>query len=70
MFVDGIKLRPANGEEVKQDPQDQATIVEPEGPEPKLLTEGGTIGMDVSQAELDKSDRQLTERPEGANRAR
>ena len=61
MLVDGIELRPADREEVQQDPQHQPAIVEPERPQPQLLAERLPIGGDVAQAEIDQSDRQFAE---------
>ena len=39
VLVHRVELRPADREEVEQDPQHQPAIVEPERPEPELLAE-------------------------------
>jgi hypothetical protein len=39
MLVDRVQLRPADWEEVEDDPQDQAAVVEPKGPPPELRSE-------------------------------
>src|SRR6185312_13527051 len=52
---------PTDGEEVEQNPQDQAGIVEPEGPQPELLAEGRPLGVDVAQTKIDEPDRKLAE---------
>ncbi len=63
MLVDGVELRPADREEVEDDPQDEAAIIEPEGPPPEFLAKGVPIGGGVAQAEIDQPD---TQKAEGA----
>src|SRR5580692_9905211 len=56
MLVNRVKLRPADREKIEQDPQDQATIVEPERPLPDPLAEWISVGGDIAQAEINEPD--------------
>src|ERR1035441_4228281 len=61
MLIDGIQLRPADREEIEDDPKYQAAVIEPEGPTPDLFSERMRIGCDVAQAEIDQPDAEETE---------
>ena len=67
MLIDRIQLRPADREEVEDDPQDQAPIVKPKRPSPESLAERIPVGGDIAQAEIDQPD---AEKAEGAEQRR
>src|SRR6266513_2410846 len=62
MLENGIELRPADGEEIEQDPKHKACIVEPEGPDADLLAERHTLSGRVTQAKIDEPDGEQSER--------
>src|SRR6185312_7017148 len=64
MFINGVKLRPANGKEIKQDPQHKAAIVEPEGPFADGLAKDITVSSDVAEAEIYQANSQKAESAE------
>ena len=64
MFVYSIELLPADREEVQQDPQHKAAIVEPERPQPWPFAERYPIPRHIAQAEVDQADREQPERAE------
>src|SRR6185503_7491802 len=77
MLVDGVELRPADREEVEEDPQHQPGIVAPEGDASEPLVEHGFGPGPVPQAEIDEPKREeakgseersmrVVERQEGA----
>jgi len=58
MLIDGVELRPADREEVEQDPEDQAAVVEPESPPPDPFAKRMLIGCDIAQTEINEADPQ------------
>jgi len=64
MLVDGVELRPADREEVEEDPHRQARIVAPEGDAPEPLVEDRVRARSIAQAEVDETKREQPERSE------
>ena len=64
MLVDRIELRPADREEVEEDPHRQATIVTPERDAARRLVELGVRPGTIPQAEVDQPEREQPERSE------
>ena len=58
MLVDRVELRPADREEIEQDPENQPAIVEPEGPPPGAFGKRMLVSRDIAEAEVNKTDPQ------------
>src|SRR6185437_8364132 len=63
VLVYGQQLRPTDRKEIEADPENQAEIIKPEGPQAERVAERPAAG-DVAQAEINEANPQFAERAE------
>jgi hypothetical protein len=64
MLIDRVQLRPADREEMQENPHHQPDVVAPEGNPPWPLVENGARSCAIAEAEIDEAERKQPERAE------